>query len=313
MTEAGFLAELTVFAAASVRMATPLVFAGLGETCSEKSGVLNIGIEGIMLCGAFSAFMVAAASGIPALGLAAGAAGGLLVALIHAFVSVGCRADQTVAGLALNFLASGGTSFVFLKAYGKTTKLPECPMLPVVPVPFLSDIPFVGPVFFRQNVLVYLSYALLVLAWVLFYKTEWGTRLHAAGENPKAADSAGLSVTRIRCAAAAANGCLGGIGGAFLTLSMLGFFMENVTSGRGYIALVVVILGRRHPAGVFLASLMLGAADALQFRLQTMGIPLPSQVFLMFPYAATVVVLLFSIGKSRAPAALGIPFDRSER
>ncbi|MFA6506612.1 MAG: ABC transporter permease, partial [Treponemataceae bacterium] len=131
--------------------------------------------------------------------------------------------------------------------------------------------------------------------------------------NPQAADSAGLSVTRIRYLAAAANGCLGGLGGAFLTLSMLGFFMENITSGRGYIALVVVILGRRHPVGVFLASLMLGAADALQFRIQTMGIPLPSQVFLMFPYVATVIVLLFSIGKSRVPSALGIPFNRGDR
>jgi general nucleoside transport system permease protein len=313
MTWAGFLGEATDLASASVRMAAPLAFAGLGEAWSERSGLLNIGLEAIMLCGAFAAFLVAGATGSPTLGVLAGAAGGVAVALLHAFVSIRCRADQTVAGLALNFLASGVTSFAFLRIYGKTTRLPSCPMLPVIPVPGLSDLPVVGPVLFRQSVLVYLAYAAVAVSWVLLARTEWGTRLQAAGENPRAADSVGLSVSRLRYLAAIANGCLGGIGGAFLTLAMLGFFMENVTSGRGYIALVVVILGRRHPLGVFLAALMLGAADALQFRVQTLGVPIPSQVFIMFPYVATVVVLLLSAGRSRAPAALGLPFDRRER
>jgi general nucleoside transport system permease protein len=186
-------------------------------------------------------------------------------------------------------------------------------MLPAVPVPGLSRLPVLGHVLFDQSVLVYVAYAALVVSWVIFSRTEWGTRLRAVGENPRAADSVGLSVARLRYLAAVANGALGGIGGAFLTLAMLGFFMENVTSGRGYIALVVVILGKRHPVGVFLAALMLGAADALQFRVQAMGVPIPSQVFLMFPYVATVVVLLLTAGRSHPPAALGIPFDRRER
>jgi simple sugar transport system permease protein len=313
MTFAGLLGEATDYAAASVRMAAPLAFAGLGEAWSERSGLLNIGLEAIMLSGAFSAFLVSGATGNPYLGVAAGAAAGAVVALLHAFVSVTCRADQTLAGLAMNFLASGATSFAFLRIYGKTTRLPSCPMLPAVPFPGLSHLPFVGRVLFHQSVLVYVAYAALAVSWVVFSRTEWGTRLHAAGENPRAADSVGLSVARLRYLAAFANGCLGGVGGAFLTVAMLGFFTENVTSGRGYIALVVVILGRRHPAGVFLAALMLGAADALQFRVQTLGVAIPSQVFIMFPYVATVAVLVVTAGRSRPPAALGIPFDRRER
>ena len=313
MTLAGLLGEATDLAAASVRMAAPLAFAGLGEAWSERSGLLNIGLEAIMLCGAFAAFLVAGATGNPYLGVAAGAAAGAVAALLHAFASITCRADQTVAGLALNFLASGATSFAFLRIYGKTTQLPSCPVLAAVPVPWLSELPFVGRVLFHQSVLVYALYAALAASWVVLSRTEWGNRLDAAGENPRAADSVGLDVARLRYLAAAVNGALGGIGGAFLTVAMLGFFMENVTSGRGYIALVVVILGRRHPVGVFLAALMLGAADALQFKVQTLGVAIPSQVFIMFPYVATVAVLLLTAGRSRPPAALGIPFDRRAR
>jgi simple sugar transport system permease protein len=243
----------------------------------------------------------------------AGAAAGAVVALVHAFLAVTCRADQTVAGLALNFLASGVTSFAFLRLYGRGTDLPSCPVLAAVPVPGLSDIPFLGRVLFHQSALVYLACAALVVSWVVFSRTEWGTRLHAVGENPRGADSVGLSVARLRYLAAAVNGALGGVGGASLTVATLGFFQENITGGRGYIALVVVILGRRHPAGVFLAALMLGAADALQFRVQALGVAIPSQLFIMFPYVATIAVLLFTAGRSRPPAALGLPFDRRER
>jgi len=310
---AGLLDQLGDLATASVRMATPLALAGLGEAWSERSGLLNIGLEAVMLGGAFAAFLVAAATGSPWLGVGAGAAAGAVVALVHAFLAVTCRADQTVAGLALNFLASGVTSFAFLRLYGRGTDLPSCPVLAAVPVPGLSDIPFLGRVLFHQSALVYLACAALVVSWVVFSRTEWGTRLHAVGENPRGADSVGLSVARLRYLAAAVNGALGGVGGASLTVATLGFFQENITGGRGYIALVVVILGRRHPAGVFLAALMLGAADALQFRVQALGVAIPSQLFIMFPYVATIAVLLFTAGRSRPPAALGLPFDRRER
>ncbi len=313
MSAPQFLPELTTFATASVRMATPLALAGLGEAYSEKSGLLNIGLEAIMLCGAFCGFIASAITGNPYLGIFAGILGGMAISVIHAFLSVTCRANQTIAGLALNFFASGITSYFFLIAFGKSTKLAECPVVPVLPLPLLSELPFFGPVLFSHNGFVYFMFLAIALSWVVFYRTEWGTDIHAAGENPRAADSAGLCVARIRYAAAAANGFFGGLAGAYLTLATLGFFIENVTSGKGYIALVVVILGRRHPVGVLLAALLLGAADALQFRVQTLGGNVPSQVFIMFPYIATVVVLLFSIGKSSDPSALGQPFDRSQR
>ncbi len=308
-----FLPEATTFASAAVRMATPLALAGLGESYSERSGLLNIGLEAIMLSGAFSGFIVANLTQSVDLGILAAVLGGLVISLIHAFLSVTCRADQTIAGLALNFFASGITSYAFLMRFGKTTNLAKCPMTPVVPIPFLSDLPFLGPVLFRQSAFVYAVFIAIAVSALVFYRTEWGTSLTAVGENPRAADSAGLDVARIRYTAAAINGGLGGLAGAYLTLASLGFFMENVTSGRGYIALVVVILGRRAPVGVLLAALLLGAADALQFRVQTLGIGIPSQVFIMLPYVATVAVLLFSFGKTSDPGALGQAFERGRR
>jgi simple sugar transport system permease protein len=307
------LPEATTFAAAAVRMATPLALAGLGEAYSERSGLLNIGLEGIMLSGAFCGFIVANITQNLVLGILAGVLGGLMISLIHAVLSVACRADQTIAGLALNFFALGVTSYAFLMRFGKTTNLAKSPMTAILPIPFLSTIPFFGPVLFRQNAFVYAVFVAVAVSALVFYRTEWGTSLTAAGENPRAADSAGLGVGRIRYTAAAINGCLGGLAGASLTLGSLGFFMENVTSGRGYIALVVVILGRRGPMGVLLAALLLGAADALQFRVQTLGIPIPSQMFIMFPYVVTVLVLLFSFGKTSDPSALGQPFERGRR
>ena len=308
-----FLPQVSSFASAAVRMATPLALAGLGEAWSERSGLLNIGLEAIMLTGAFCGFIVANITGSLALGILAGIAGGMAISLIHAFLSVTCKADQTIAGLALNFFASGITSYAFLMRFGKTTTLAKCPMAPVFPIPLLSDIPFLGPIPFRQSAFVYAAFVAVAVSALVFRRTEWGTSLAAAGENPRAADSAGLGVAKIRYTAAAVNGLLGGLAGAYMTLGSLGFFMENVTSGRGYIALVVVILGRRAPLGVLFAALLLGAADALQFRVQTLGIAIPSRVFIMFPYVATVAVLLFSFGKNRDPGALGQPFDRGRR
>ena len=306
-------AAITAFLAAAVRMAIPLTLAGLGETVSERSGIINIGVEAIMLCGAFFSFLAVYATGNFALGLVAGMAGGATVSLIHALLSLKCRADQTIAGLALNFLALGLTNFLFLQGFGRSTTLPSIMVVKPVPIPLLSRIPLIGLVLFELDIFGYLCLGAVILLCLLYYKTEWGVSLHAVGEHPRAADTAGLPVERIRFMAALANGILGGLGGAYLPMAKLGFFSENITSGKGYIALVAVILGRRNPAGVFLAALVIGAAEALQFRLQTSGINIPSQVFTMFPYIMTVLALLFSIGRSRDPAALGIPYDRDQR
>ena len=304
---------LTTFLAATIRMATPIALAGLGETVSEKSGVINIGVEAIMLSGAFSSFITVFHTHSFVLGILAGMAGGAAVSMMHAVVSLRCKANQTIVGLALNFLVLGLTSFFFLKGFGQTTVLPSIPVMKPVDIPLLWRIPVIGPALFKQDVFVYLMLAMVVLLGVFFNKTEWGVSLHAAGEHPRAADTAGLNVNRIRYLACLVNGILGGLGGTYLSLVKLGFFQENVTAGKGYIALVTVILGRRNPKGVLAAALVVGAAEALQIRLQTTGIPVPSQLFTMFPYVVTVLVLLFAAGKSHDPSALGVPYERHNR
>lgn len=301
------------YLAAAIGMATPLTFAGLGESVSEKSGVLNIGIEGIMLTGAFSSFITTYKTGSLFLGVLAGMLGGVIISLIHAVLSIKCRANQTIVGLALNFLAIGITSFLFLMVFGQSSDLPSIETVSKIRIPLLSKTPIIGEAFFNQNIFVYLSFVLVIVLYVIFYRTEWGISLHAVGEHPIAADTAGLNVFRMRYFTCVVNGVLGGLGGTCMTLGQFGFFMENITAGRGYIALAIVTLGRRNPIGVFISSLVIGFATALQYSLQTMGIPIPTQVFTMFPYVVAVLVLLFSIGKSNDPTALGVPYERNKR
>jgi len=303
---------ITLFAA-SIRMAVPLTLAGLGETFSERSGVLNIGLEGIMLSGAFFSFMAAYITQNIMIGVIFGCLGGLLISMIHAFMSFKYYVNQTIVGIALNFFSLGLTSFLFLAYFGRTTTVPQCPVVKPIKIPLLSDLPIIGDVLFNQDIFVYFTIFACFVSYIILYKTVWGTNIDSIGEHPQAADTAGLNVKRTRYITAIINGCLGGLGGAYLTLAMLGFFMENITSGKGFIALVVVILGRRHPFGVLFAALLVGAAEALQYRLQTLGLGLPSQVFIMLPYVVTVIVLLFSIGKSGDPATLGISYKRSSR
>ena len=307
------LATSTAFLAATIRMATPIALAGLGETISEKSGVINIGVEAIMLSGAFFSFLAVFSTGSVVLGLLFGILGGVGASMLHAFLSMRCKANQTIAGLALNFLFLGLTSFLFLMKFGQTTTLPSITVIQTVAIPMLSRLPLLGEALFNQDPFVYLMLVLVLLTWILFYKTEWGVILHAVGENPRAADTAGINVNKVRYLACLANGILGGLGGTYLSLVKLGFFMENLTAGKGYIALVTVILGRRNPLGVVGAALVIGSAEALQIRLQTMGTSIPSQAFSMLPYVVTVIVLLFSIGRNQDPSSLGIPYEWDKR
>ena len=307
------LPEATTFAAAAVRMATPLALAGLGEAYSERSGLLNIGLEGIMLSGAFCGFIVANITQNLVLGILAGVLGGLVISLIHAVLSVTCRADQTIAGLALNFFALGVTSYAFLMRFGKTTNLAKSPMTAILPIPFLSTIPFFGPVLFRQNVFVYAVFIAVAGIGPGLLPHGVGDKPHGSRREPPRSGQRRAWRRENQVHRRGNQRLPRRPGGSLLDPRSLGFFMENVTSGRGYIALVVVILGRRGPVGVLLAALLLGAADALQFRVQTLGIPIPSQMFIMFPYVVTVLVLLFSFGKTSNPSALGQPFERGRR
>lgn len=307
------LTAITSYLAAAVKMATPLILAGLGETVSERAGILNISVEANLLAGAFFGFIVHFFTKNLFLGVLAAIFSGTAVSMIHAVLSIKCKANQTTVGLALNFLILGLTSFLFFMAFGQTTELPSCSIIGRTEIPLLAKVPIIGSILFTQDYFVYFALLSVIALYIFFYKTEWGVNLHAVGEHPKAADTAGLNVFQIRYLASFINGILGGLGGAYMTLGQFGFFIENITAGRGYIALAVVILGRRNPLGVFISALIIGFTEALQYSLQTLGIPIPFQVFTMFPYVVAVVVLLLSIGKSSDPAALGIPYERNER
>ncbi len=304
---------LTTFLTASVRMAVPIIFAGLGETFSEKAGILNIGVEAIMLSGAFASFAFTYITGSLWVGLVGGMLGGLVVSLIHGLFSVYMRKDQTVTGIALNMLMLGATSFMFKVLVSSNPNFPQIDTFGKIEIPVLSKIPIIGQAFFNQDIIVYASYVLITLSVILLYRTTWGLSFTAVGEHPRAADTVGIQVYKTRYLAATINGILGGIGGAYLTLVQLGVFMENVTAGRGYIALAVVIFGKRHPIGVFLGALLFGAADAFQFRLQAIGIELPSQYLTMLPYVVTLTVLLLSAKNSRDPQSLGKPYVSDAR
>lgn len=312
--EQGILVMVTLYLTAAVKMATPLVFAALGETISEKAGLLNISVEGNMLAGAFAGFLTVFFTGNLPLGFLMGILGGMTISLIHAVMSIHSRADQTIVGLALNFFTLGLTSFLFYMVFGQSAELPACDTISKMPIPFLSSLPLIGPGLFGQDLLVYIAMVCVVLVALVFYRTEWGVILHAVGEHPKAADTAGLSVYKTRYLAGLLNGAFGGLGGAYMTLGSFGFFIENITAGRGYIALAVVVLGKRNPVWVFLSALVIGMAEALQYSMQTLGVPVPSQVFTMFPYVVAVLVLLASIGKTGSvPSALGLPYERNTR
>lgn len=310
------LAFMGSFLSAAVRMAIPLAYAALGEMISQKSGTINIGLEANMLGGAFLGFAVTYWTGSLPLGFLAGMVAGACFGLLHAFFSIYLRQNQNVIGTALNLFALGLTSYMFQVIVNRTAgNYPQISTLPTLPIPLLCKIPLIGDAFFNKDIIAYLLYALIiVLVWFL-NQTAWGMSLVSVGENPKAADTVGLPVFRIKYLAAAFNGLMSGLGGAYLVLGQLGMFSENVTSGRGYIALSLVVFGRRNPVGVCLAALFMGAANALQFKMQALGVDMPIQVFTGLPYVLTVLVLAISaLKKTDAdPAALGKPYIRTMR
>ena len=302
---------MTAFFAAAVRMAVPLAYAGLGELIAEKSGILNIGMEAVMLCGACFSFIGAVFSGSMALGIVCGILGGVLIGMIHAVLSIRLAKNQSVSGISLNMFALGLTSFVYKLADSGDYKHLE-PMSRLQ-IPVLADIPLLGSALFDQDLLTYALYVLvIVIAW-FYKKTSLGLAFAAIGENPASADAAGVPVHKYQYAAMLMNGILGGIGGAYLVLVQVGNFTENMTSGRGYIALAAVILGRYMPGGVMASALLFGAANALQIRLQAIGVPLPSQALAMLPYIITLIALMGSIGRNHAPESLSRPYIRGAR
>jgi len=306
------LAFWTALLASAVRMAMPLLYAGLGEMISERSGVLNIGMEGVMLCGAFFSFAAAYYTGSLWVGLLCGMAGGAMISLIHGLLCVRGKQNQTVSGLALNMLALGLTSYLY-KLMCNTGAHLQTAVLPKVSLPLLSRLPLLGEAFFSQDAMAYIALLLLIVIFVIYRFTRAGLSLSAIGENPMAADAAGIQVEKRQMLCCLLGGLLGGAGGAYLTLAQLGLFSDNMTAGRGYIALAAVILGRYSPTGVFLAAMLFGLANAAQIRLQAATNAIPVQALAMLPYLITLVALLLSSGRSREPEALAKPYIRGGR
>ncbi len=300
--------------AAAVRSGTPILYATLGEIVTEKSGVMNLGLEGLMLLGALSGFAVTSATGSPWLGVAAAFVVGAFFSLFHAIVCVSLGGNQVVSGLALTMLGTGVTAILGRNYVGQLIS-----GFSRIPVPFLSDIPVIGPIFFNHDPLVYLSYGLvLFLCWFL-WRTKSGLNLRAVGDNPRAADSLGLSVVAIRYVYTMIGGGIVAIGGAYLSVSYSHMWTEGMSAGRGWIAVALVIFAIWNPARAAFGSYLFGGVEACQLRIQAAGTNISAPILLMLPYILTITVLLvISIRKGKgilfgAPASLGTPFYREER
>lgn len=300
---------LAGFLEGSVRTATPLALAALGETLVERAGVINIGLEGAVIAGALAALAGAGALGVGA-GFAAAALAGVAVAALFAVFAVTLRADQIITGTAVTMFALGLTGSLYRAAYGASGAALRVPTAPAWRVPGLSRLPVVGGALFAQPLVTYLVYAAVPALWWWLYRTHAGLALRAVGENPAAAIAAGISPARSRWGALLVGGALGGLCGGTLVLAQVGTFAEGMSAGRGFIAIAVVALGRWHPVGVALAALLFGAASALQFLFQAMGWAVPYQIFLALPYVLTLLALAVwkrsaASGRGAAPAALG--------
>jgi simple sugar transport system permease protein len=300
---------LTLLLVAGVGLAAPMLYAALGELVSETAGVINIGLEGMMLGGAFCAVWAAFSSGSVVVGFLAAAAGGMVVAAVHGVTCLVFRANQVVSGVVLNVLVLGLTTFGIAAVFGSSLSR-SVATLPATRIPLLADIPVAGPALFNQDVGVYTAFLLVpLLAWVL-RRTTVGLALKAVGERPASAASLGVRVTALRWGALLFCGLAAGVGGAQLTLAGLGAFTQNVTAGRGFIALAAVVFGRWRPVGTMVAVLLFATADAFQIRAQALGIHVPYQLLAMLPYLVTVVALV-GVRGMRAPAALGVTPERA--
>lgn len=311
---------LVALLTSGVRLAIPLLLAVIGEIITEKSGVLNLGLEGIMLMGAIAGFLAAwyleSIALNPSLaawsGLLGGALAGMLMGLLMAFLAVTLKADQVVSSVMLVLLGQGLSAYIFRQQFSDFAA--QVKGFEAIAIPGLADIPLVGPIFFAQDLVVYLTGLVVIGSWFFLNQTTLGLNIRAVGENPEAAETSGLSVNKIRYAATLIGAALIGLGGAVLTVAQLHFFVEGVTAGRGWIAVALVIFARWRPFLAVAGALLFGLADAVQFRIQALGNEsLPYEVLLMLPYLLTIIVLFRGANKSEQPEALGQPYIRGTR
>ena len=302
------------FLTAIVRVAAPFLLATLGEMFAERAGVLNLGIEGIMLLGAMTGFWMAHDSGSLWLGVAAAAATGVAFGALMGLLTVTLGLSQHVSGLGVTMLCTGLAFYGYRLVFGQPSQPPNVTPFDTVPVPGLVEVPVLGPALFDHYALVYLAFALVPLAAFALYRTPWGLAVRTVGENPHAAASAGVAVAWVRYQALMISGALFGVAGAYFTLAQFNAFTFGVISGRGWVCIALVVLGRWDPYRCAFAALLFAAVDALQLRLQSSGaIDLPYQIFLMLPFLATVVAMAVVARSARAPAALLVAYRREER
>ena len=295
--------------AGSVTLAVPLVFGSLSGVLCERVGVVNIAIEGQLLGGAFTAAIVATMTQNPFIGLLAAAVAGAVVSMVLAVFSIKYLVNQIIVGVVLNVLVSGVTGFLFSTVMqADKARFNSPPGLSIIEIPVLSSIPIIGPILFRQSLVGYLMYAAVLVVWVGLFKTRWGLRVRAVGEHPQAADTMGINVNATRFWNVTLGGAVAGIGGSFFTLVAIDSFTKEISGGRGFIALAALIFGRWNPIGAFFAALLFGFADNLQSSVTIIGTPVPSQFMAMLPYLVTVLAVAGLVGKSRGPAASGIPY-----
>lgn len=305
---ASFLADFMISA---IRMTTPLAFAGLSCMISERSGVFNIGVEGMMLSGAFVAAVGALFTGGAWIGVGFACIAGAMLGLLLAVLTVTLGANQIICGVMINILSLGLTSFLSRVIMGAaiTEKLPSFGKWSI---PFLSEIPILGSILFQQSPLAYISYLIAGVLTLVLFKTTWGLHIRAAGEHPGALDTAGVNVPLVRYSCIIMSGVFAALGGAFLSVGVVRYFTENMSAGRGFIGLCIVILGKWHPLGALLAAFVFGAVDAFQLRVQAFQVGIPYQFLVMLPYICGLIAISGLVGKARSPEAVGKPYRKGD-
>ncbi|MDD5468045.1 MAG: ABC transporter permease [Anaerolineales bacterium] len=300
--------------AATIRISTPLLLAALGELVTERSGILNLGVEGTMLMGAWIGFLVTYKTDSVTLGILGAMLAGGLMGLLMVFMSVVLKVDQTVTGLSLNLFSSGATYFwykVVFEAFREANAdLPTIRTLETVNIRLLSDLPYVGEIFFSHKIITYIAFAIAPMVYYFLYKTKYGLRIRSVGENPRAVDMKGLSVSQLQLFSVVFGGVMAGLAGSFLTVGSSSRFLPDITAGRGWLALVIVIAGNWLPWRIVIATLIFSFLDAVQLQLQGVGIQVPYQILLALPYVFAILALAASRARSLAPAWLGKPYER---
>lgn len=309
MNEIFSLAVIVGILTSAIRLATPYLFAAVGEAFAQSSGVVNLGVDGIMLVGAFVAFYVTLQTGNLWLAVLAAALVGLLMGLLMSLISVTLKAEQGISGIGLYMFGLGLSSLLFKLLVGTVQTIDG---FKTIKIPFLGDLPILGEIFFQHSLPVYAAFLLVPIAWWFLEKTTWGLKIKAVGQNPAAADSLGVSVDKVRYFSVCLGSVLAGLAGASLSTALVNLFQENLTAGLGFIAVALVYFGGWKPGGILVGALLFSTVNAFQLWMQVLGVKISSDVAVMLPYLLTIAALVFATNRVRQPAALNKPFERGE-